>query len=296
MQGEFDPAGLTALVIDENAYSRAISIDQLRSMGFRGALGAPDPRAAWDILLQSAPHVVLIEWFDAGTASLDFVRRVRTSEESPDRAVPILVLTARSAQASVEAAREAGVNGFVRKPISALALGKYVGKAVARPGRFVATAAYVGPCRRRRTPSEYAGPWRRLDDVAPSTNVPGDEDVLDLKGEIARARVAALASVVGKLVAGDPAGARAVYKAVQALVEAAEQIEDLCLALGAKEMARYLQAQGATDRLDPDVVNTHMAALQQLASLPHALAGERDKVAQSLKRMIDKKLRRASAA
>ena len=55
MQGEFDPAGLTALVIDENAYSRAISIDQLRSMGFRSALGAPDPRAAWDIVLLSAP-------------------------------------------------------------------------------------------------------------------------------------------------------------------------------------------------------------------------------------------------
>ncbi len=296
MRGEFDPAGLSALVIDENAYSRAISIDQLRGMGFRGALGAPDPRTAWDILLQSAPNVILIEWFDAGTASLDFVRRVRTSEESPDRAVPILVLTARSAQASVEAAREAGVNGFMRKPISALALGKYVGNAVARPGPFVATAAYVGPCRRRRGVSEYAGPWRRLDDVAPSANVPGDEDVLDLKAEIARARVAALASVVGKLVAGDPAGARAVFKAVQALVEAAEQIEDQCLVLGAKEMARYLQAQGATDRLDPDVVNTHIAALQQLASLPHALAGERDKVAQSLKRMIDKKLRRAGAA
>lgn len=297
MQAGFDPTGLSALVIDENPYSRAISIDQLRAMGFRSALGAADPRSAWDMLLHAPPSVILIEWFEGGGASVDFVRKIRTSEETPERAVPVLVLTAGGAQASVEAARAAGVNGYLRKPISALALGKYVSKAVAKPRPFIATSAYAGPCRRRKPASGFAGPWRRLDDVAPAAAaVPGDEDVLDLKGEIARARVAALAGVVRGLVAGDAASARAVYKSVQALVEAAEQIEDRCLVLGAKEMARYIQAQGATERLDPEVVNTHIAALQQLASLPHALTGERDKVAQSLKRMIDKKLRRAGAA
>ncbi len=61
-------------------------------------------------------------------------------------------------------------------------------------------------------------------------------------------------------------------------------------------MTRYLQAQGATDRLDPEVVRTHVAALHQLAHLPHVLSVERERVAQSLKRMVDKKLRQASAA
>jgi hypothetical protein len=61
-------------------------------------------------------------------------------------------------------------------------------------------------------------------------------------------------------------------------------------------MARYLQAMGATDRLLPDVVQTHVAALHQLVHLPHALKQERDGVAQSLKRMIDKKLRQAANA
>lgn len=296
MQGdEFDPSGMTALVIDENAYSRRISIEQLRGMKFGRALGAATTADAWEILLKENPNVVLVEWV-AGGASLDFVRRVRMSEEAPDRAAPIIMLTARGAQADVEAAREAGVSGYMRKPISALLLSKHVRKAVGKPQPFVATATYVGPCRRRRTVADFQGPWRRLDDVAPISKVEGDEDVLDLKAEIARARVAALAAVIDQLMEGDANAARAVYKAVQALVDAADQIGDACLVLGAKEMARYIQSQGATERLDPEVVRTHVAALHQLASLPHSMGEARDKVAQSLKRMIDKKLRPANAA
>ena len=95
---------------------------------------------------------------------------------------------------------------------------------------------------------------------------------------------------------GDHKQARLVYRAVQDLVEVGQQIGDQSLTLGAGEMARYLQAQGATDRLDPEVVRTHVAALHQMVHLPHALCEERQNVAASLKRMVDKKLRQADAA
>ena len=38
--GDFDPSGLTALVLDENHYERGITLDLLRSMGFARAIGA----------------------------------------------------------------------------------------------------------------------------------------------------------------------------------------------------------------------------------------------------------------
>ena len=98
------------------------------------------------------------------------------------------------------------------------------------------------------------------------------------------------------LVAGDAKAAGLVYKSVQDLVEVAEQIDDSCLKLAAQEMARYIQAQGATDRLDPEVVRTHVAALHQLVHLPQALGAERMRVAEGLKRMVEKKLRQAASA
>jgi len=291
----FDPSALTALVLDENHYERGISLDQLRMMGFGRVLMAANTGEAWDALVRANPHILLMEWLDRAGDGLDFVRRIRTSEELPNRALSIFMLTSRGSQAEVERARRAGADGYLRKPISAHALQQRVRRVITNPQPFVVTASYIGPCRRRRRGDlNYLGPMRRLDD-APA-QAPQDEDELGLKTELARARVAALEVRVRDLVAGDAKAARLVYKSVQDLVEVGEQIGDTCLKLGAQEMARYIQAQGATDRLDPEVVRTHVAALHQLVHLPQALGAERMRVAESLKRMVEKKLRQASAA
>lgn len=300
MQGEdhFDPSGMTALVLDENHYERGISLDQLRGMGFGRAIGAANTMEAWEAVRAANPHVILMEWVGGvGAEGLEFARRIRKSEDSTNRAVPMFMLTSRGLAADVELARRSGVDGYLRKPISALALQLRVKTVIANPQPFVVTASYVGPCRRRRRPDlHYLGPLRRLDDAAPQQLVKGDTEELDLKADLARARVAALEVTVRSLTPGDPKQARVVYRAVQELVEVGEQIGDPSLALGAREMARYLQAQGATDRLDPEVVRTHVAALYQLVHLPHALCEERQRVATSLKRMVDKKLNQADAA
>lgn len=292
---DFDPAHLTVLVLDANTITRGLSLDQLRAMGFGRALGAASTPEAWEMLLANTPDIVLIEWLGD---SLDFVRKVRTSEETPNRAVSMFMLTGRGSHEDVETARRAGVDGYLRKPISGLAMGKRVRKVINNPQPFLTTSSYVGPCRRRRALANFNGPWRRIDDVAPEhAMVAGDAEELDLKAQLARAGVAALEAAARAYTPGDLAAARNIYKVVQSLVQAAEQMGDASLALGAKEMARYVQAQGATEKLNTEVVQTHIAALHQLVHLPHTLGKERDNVAQSLKRMIDKKLRpNASAA
>lgn len=296
--GHFDPSGLTALVFDENHFERGISLDQLRAMGFGRVIGAANAVEAWDALRRCSPHIVLMGWVDDSSAGgLDFVRRVRLSDDVPNRAVSIFMLTARGSQTDVESARLAGVDGYLRKPISALALQQRVRTVIANPQPFIVTASYVGPCRRRKRPDlNYLGPLRRLDDTAPGQLVQGDEEELDLKAALARARVAALEQCAAGLELGNPKAAREVYRAVQDLVEVGEQIGDPSLTLGATEMARYFQALGATAQLDPEVVRTHVAALHQLVHLPHALCEERQRVAESLKRMVDKKLRQLNAA
>ena len=116
------------------------------------------------------------------------------------------------------------------------------------------------------------GPMRRLGDQVETSAPEGDDEENDLKTQLERARVAALEACARGFKSGDAN-----------------------LSFGSKEMLRYLRAQGATARLDPEVVRTHIAALHQLVHLPHALLEEREKVAQSLKRMVDKKLRQSAA-
>jgi CheY-like chemotaxis protein len=291
---DFDPSGLTVMVMDENHFARGMSLDQLRGMGFGRVLAAASIAEGWELLLAENPDIVLLDWIAGGLDGLEFVRRVRQSPQVPNPAVAIFMLTARGALADVDAARRAGVNGYLRKPISGLALQQRVRVVLTRPQPFITTPAYVGPCRRRRGDPAYAGPWRRLGDA--EAKVEGASGELDAKGELGRAAVAALEARARDLAAGDAAAARVVFKAVRQLIEVGEKIGDPSLALGARELARYLQAQGATIRLDPEVVRTHVAALHQLVHLPHALAHERLRLAHELKQMVDKKLRQMTAA
>lgn len=284
-----DRSAMSAFVLDHNQYERRIAIDQLRTMGFGRVLPAETFSDAWDLLENQSPALAVLEWSEASDP-LDFVRRIRASEELPNRALAVFVLTQRGTRADVESARQAGVDGFLRKPISTLALDRRVRVVLTKPRPFVATADYVGPCRRRRVSEAYLGPFRRLADAAQAL----EPEELDVKAAVARASVAALEAAVAGLAPGEPDTARAVYRAVQDLADVGERIGDPIVAFGAHEMARYVLAQGATERLDPEVVRTHVAALHQLVHLPHVLAEERDNVAKSLKRMVDKKLRGAA--
>lgn len=290
---EFDSSGMTALVVDENAFQRAITIDQLRASGLRGAWGAANSADAWESLLAHDPHVVLLEWMTGAHDTIEFVRRIRQSDDAPNRAVSMFMLTSRGALGEVETARQAGVDGYLRKPVSALELGKRVRRVVAKPQPFVTTALYVGPCRRRsRLDPKHAGPWRRLADQEMPAEEPTDE--ADLKAELMRASAASLLAQAQQIKPGDARGARTLFGAVQALISLCDDIDDAALALGAREMGRYIEAQGATDRLDPEVVRLHAAAINQLAQLPASFARERQRVADSLKRMVEKKLRQAA--
>lgn len=292
MSGDLpDPSGMCALVVDENDFARRISMEQLRTMGFARVSSAATLEAAWSAVLELNPDIILIEWSVSGADGLEFVRRIRWNEDAPNRAVSIFMLTSRGAQADVEAARRAGVSGYLRKPISSAALGVRVKRVIERPQAFVTTATYTGPCRRRKKAANFNGPWRRLDDTPP---LAADEDEIDLRQQLTKGRIADLLARVNDLAPGDAHAARALYGSVRELAAVAEQIEDPCLLLGAREMGRYVEALGATDRLNREIVQTHVAALQQLAQLPYALARERDDIAQSLKRMIDKKLRQSA--
>jgi CheY-like chemotaxis protein len=293
LEENFDPEGLSALVLDHNDFQRNISIDQLRILGCRHVLAAKQIEEAWATILAVNPDIILLEWPPKGDV-LEFVRHIRASEETPNRAVTIFMLTARSTLREVERARAAGVDGFLRKPMATLTLQRWVKSAVGKPRAFIITDHYVGPCRRRQRNLGYAGPLRRLTDNDDDAEAAKQSEA-EQRAAQARARAVVLDAAARAYRAGDAKSARAVFKAVQDLCETAEEIKDQTLSFGCREMLRYLRAQGAATPLDPEVVRTHVAALHQLAHLPVSVSAERDRVAQGLKRMIDKKLAQAAA-
>ncbi len=292
MSAEFDPAALNTLVVDDNLYQRAITADILRAIGVGRVFQAGNGAEAWDIIQTSNPDCIFTDFLTEPLDGLELTRRIRQSDEAPNRAVPIFMLTARGSRAEVDAARLAGAHAFLRKPISVTALHVRLRAVVVNPAPFIMTATYTGPCRRRKGDPFYMGPMRRLNDKIEEAVVSEDEDV---RIELAKARIAHLEAMSMKLAPGDANSVRRVFAAARDLKEVSEQIEDAPLTHAATELVRYLETLGAASGLDFEAMRTHISALHQLAHLPGAMAAERMRVAHSLTKMVDKKLRQAAA-
>ena len=89
---------------------------------------------------------------------LEFTRRVRNDEHSPNPFVPIIMITGHTEKHRVEAARDAGVTEFLAKPITAHNLFARIAEIVERPRAFVRCDNYFGPDRRRHTARRLCRP------------------------------------------------------------------------------------------------------------------------------------------
>jgi DNA-binding response OmpR family regulator len=88
---------------------------------------------------------------------------IRTNEDSPNHFLPIIMITGHSERSRVNAARDAGVNEFLVKPVTAKGLMERLSLIVNRPRNFVKSKHYFGPDRRRRPDPNFSGEERRKD-------------------------------------------------------------------------------------------------------------------------------------
>ena len=92
---------------------------------------------------------------------LELIKTIRTDPESPNRFVPIIVVTGYAAPKRVMEARDAGMTEFVVKPFTAEHIIKRITHVINYPRDFVETKTYIGPNRRRHSDDDYFGPERR---------------------------------------------------------------------------------------------------------------------------------------
>lgn len=149
------------LVVDDNAPMRALLNAVLRSLGVKMIDDAPDGRIAFERLKEKEADIVICDWNMSPIDGVEFTRMVRHAPDSPNPFAPIIMLSGHAEVARVVEARDAGVNEFLAKPVSAAKLFARIKAIIEHPRPFVRTASYFGPCRRRRDDPRYQGPDRR---------------------------------------------------------------------------------------------------------------------------------------
>ncbi len=152
------------LIVDDNQQMRFLMRTLLRAAGVYRVAEAENALQAFDLMHASPVHLVLADWKMKPVDGIAFTRMVRLSAESPNPTVPILMMTAHTEASRVQAARDAGVTGFLKKPISARLLFDRMSSALLDGRPFIRTPSFYGPDRRRARDPSYSGPFRRVDD------------------------------------------------------------------------------------------------------------------------------------
>lgn len=79
-----------------------------------------------------------------------FVKYLRSAPSSPNRYIPIIMLTGTTLRDNIEYARDSGVSEILKKPITAKVLCDRIVSCIEAPRSFITSPAYKGPDRRRR--------------------------------------------------------------------------------------------------------------------------------------------------
>jgi len=172
----YDMKRASVLVADDMKPMLALTASLLKIFGFVDIYQASDTEKAWELYCQKNPDIILTDWLMEPYDGLELVKKIRTDPESPNRFVPVIMMTGFSHRLRVEQARDIGVTEFLVKPFRARDMYARIEMLVEKPRRYVETEEFFGPDRRRRKGDGYQGPLRRENDDDKSSDEEGNKE------------------------------------------------------------------------------------------------------------------------
>ncbi|WP_342361718.1 response regulator [Terrarubrum flagellatum] len=173
---------LYIVVADANAFQSTLVHGMLRGFGANNVLEVRNSIAVLQALSQRRVDILLCDAKLPVDGGFALTRTIRCDKESQNRIMPIFIMASDTREVTVNAARDAGANMVIAKPMSPSALYDRLSWVALRPRQYVDTETYFGPDRRfkiegypngvgrRRTDSnvevaEEAGPSLEQDDI-----------------------------------------------------------------------------------------------------------------------------------
>jgi len=293
-----DDAGetpLKVLILDDQPFQRRLISETLRAAGRVHVNHVELVDQAIVSLAYFQPDIVVLDWDVDGGKGLSFVKRVRAGEAGEAmRALPFILVTPRGRASEIEQARNAGVDELIQRPFSTATMVRRVMEVKARRRDFVQSAAYAGPCRRRRRNEEdYSGPRRRLFDAGDKN---ADSPDIQIRKGLARMYCENISRKLKELAPGKADAMRDLCLTCGQLSALAGDMQDRLLMSATSSLFNYLKGVGAEALPNVDVVQAHLDSIVQLAELPNFQIELRQTVTQQLGVMVTKKLRQAGQA
>lgn len=121
----------------------------LYTLGCQRIFLVRDGQEALDLLKGEQVDMLVTDWELKHINGIELTQFIRQSLDSPNRMLPIIMLTARNDKQNIRVARDAGISEYLIKPFSAKTLMERVHAVVEDPRCFILCKSFTGPDRRR---------------------------------------------------------------------------------------------------------------------------------------------------
>jgi two-component system chemotaxis response regulator CheY len=114
------------LIVDDFSTMRRIIKNLLRDLGFNNTSEADDGNTALPILQSGSFDFLVTDWNMPGMTGIDLLKAVRADAKLSK--LPVLMVTAEQKRDQIIEAAQAGVNGYIVKPFTAITLKEKIDK------------------------------------------------------------------------------------------------------------------------------------------------------------------------
>lgn len=114
------------LIVDDFSTMRRIIKNLLRDLGFNDTTEADDGQTALPLLKSGKFDFLVTDWNMPGMDGLTLLKTVRADESL--KHMPVLMVTAEAKREQIVVAAQAGVNGYIVKPFTAVTLKEKIEK------------------------------------------------------------------------------------------------------------------------------------------------------------------------
>lgn len=107
--------GKKVLIIDDESSIREMIAIALEMAGYE-YLEAENSRAAYEIIIDSRPDLILVDWMMPDGSGIELTRRLKKDTLTAE--IPIIMLTAKSEESNKIQGLEMGADDYITKPFS----------------------------------------------------------------------------------------------------------------------------------------------------------------------------------
>ena len=288
-----DFANKRVLLVDDHTHIRAIFTSILNGLGMFRLSTADRSDRALSTLEAEPIDLVITDFNMPGLSGIGLAQRIRQEIRSKNPrfnpSIPIIMITSFGTKKCLMAARDAGVDEFLAKPFTTLAVAERIDSAINMQRSFIVSENYIGPCRRRKVDPILSGLKRReadriaiLNEFGVERNLIQDDAqiLIDLAGndQIEETSTEEIAWI------GENTAAHA------------QKIRDDLLERAAMSLLKYAALASAQGKLEADIVEMHGYAVKQLLDLAGKDLNLSNQVVDSLERAVTKRTRLRSVA